>query len=215
LLNFYRSTVCIDSENLRLKGNSISEDAIFVDIYVGKCELLPKHVQPSHCSKPAVNGQTYDNLPQNLSVGLISSLNYVNLNNYTQPIQTEIKLLTSKSIKLHETSSALIDLDIYQAEFTNDFFQLVPNVEEEQFLSYGELKTTDSLFLGDDKLVKLTFQLSGNQITVQRRVETVFDMLANVGGLTDSLILIFQTILSIFTPVIFAAQQSSKMFYYI
>jgi len=56
---------------------------------------------------------------------------------------------------------------------------------------------------------------SGKKKEYERTVYSIFDMLGDVGGLQDGLIMIFQRIVGLFSTVFFAARQSSQLFYYI
>ena len=59
-----------------------------------------------------------------------------------------------------------------------------------------------------------TLVFSGTKIEYERTVYSILDMLADVGGLTGSLTMIFGLILSIFTPLLFTARQTSQLFFY-
>jgi len=52
---------------------------------------------------------------------------------------------------------------------------------------------------------KFEFEFSYNKVNYERRIYSFFDMLGDVGGLNDALVLIFSYVLRIFTPVFFAS----------
>ena len=59
-----------------------------------------------------------------------------------------------------------------------------------------------------------TLVFSGAKVEYERTVYSIFDMLADVGGLNGSLSLICAWLLSFFTPLIFVARQTSQLFFY-
>jgi len=58
------------------------------------------------------------------------------------------------------------------------------------------------------------FTLTSDSKTVTRRIYSLFDMLGDVGGLNDALVLITSVILSGFTPAWFDVAKAKAIFKY-
>eukprot|EP00347_Sterkiella_histriomuscorum_P023442 403334623 len=173
---------CVKQKDLYIQGNYYSKEFQYVEIRVRRC----KYEDPKQkCASKAIVDSFFDS--NQLNIAFINS--YFDFNNYTQPIQNFIDdalyfLLDSnmrKNANLYvQTNKALLKDQILT--FTE---------EEIQFTSVNDYREYfDDLGADDNTMAALFIRMDKAFDIYERKIYGVSDLLGDIGGFKESLIMI-------------------------